>query len=138
MLEYSGEMPFIARPMSAEKPLHPLAALLQKRIAIIDGATQLARDVGALAQLPIDLQARATAAVWCGDFLAADTLIAEASLVAEATGTLMAPMASMSLAALRGRESEAVPADRGRLRGSHGWGPGTRRDMDALGDRDLV
>ncbi|MEI9898715.1 MAG: hypothetical protein WDN28_33875 [Chthoniobacter sp.] len=24
--------------MSAEKPLHPLAALLQKRIAIIDGA----------------------------------------------------------------------------------------------------
>jgi DNA-binding CsgD family transcriptional regulator len=78
-------------------------------IAIIDGATQLARDAGALAQLPIDLQARATAAVWCGDFPAADALIAEASLVAEATGTLMAPMASMSLAALRGRESEAVP-----------------------------
>jgi DNA-binding CsgD family transcriptional regulator len=78
-------------------------------IAIIDGATQLARDVGALAQLPIDLQARATAAVWCGDFAAADALIAEASLVAEATGTQMAPMASMSLAALRGRESEAVP-----------------------------
>jgi DNA-binding CsgD family transcriptional regulator len=78
-------------------------------IAIIDGATQLARDVGALAQLPIDLQARATAAVWCGDFPAADALIAEASLVAEATGTQMAPMASMSLAALRGRESEAVP-----------------------------
>ena len=47
--------------------------------------------------------------MWCGDFPAADALIAEASLVAEATGTLMAPMASMSLAALRGREGEAVP-----------------------------
>jgi 5-methyltetrahydrofolate--homocysteine methyltransferase len=31
-------MAFIAKPMSAEKPLHPLAALLKKRIAIIDGA----------------------------------------------------------------------------------------------------
>jgi DNA-binding CsgD family transcriptional regulator len=78
-------------------------------IAIIDGATQLALDIGSLDQLPIDLQSRATAAAWCGDFPAADALIAEASLVAEATGTRMAPLASMSLAALRGRESEAVP-----------------------------
>jgi DNA-binding CsgD family transcriptional regulator len=78
-------------------------------LAITDGATQLARDVGALDQLPIDLQSQATTVMWCGDFPAAAALITEARLVAEATGTLMAPLAAMSLAALRGRESEAAP-----------------------------
>jgi DNA-binding CsgD family transcriptional regulator len=78
-------------------------------LAITDGATQLARDLGALDQLPIDLQAQAQAAMWSGDFPAADTLISEARLVAEATGTLMAPLAAMFLADLRGRESEATP-----------------------------
>jgi DNA-binding CsgD family transcriptional regulator len=78
-------------------------------LAIIDGATQLARDVGALDLLPIDLQAQAVDAVWCGDFPAADALITENRLVCEATGTLMAPFAAMSLAAVRGREGKAVP-----------------------------
>jgi hypothetical protein len=77
--------------------------------AIIDGAIQLARDVDALDQLPIDLQAQAQVAVWCGDFPAAAALITEARLVAEATGTRIPPFAAMSLAALRGRESEAAP-----------------------------
>jgi DNA-binding CsgD family transcriptional regulator len=71
--------------------------------------TQLARDVGALDQLPIDLQAEATGATWCGDFPTVAALIAEARLVTEATGTLMAPFSAIYLAALRGRESEAVP-----------------------------
>jgi DNA-binding CsgD family transcriptional regulator len=78
-------------------------------LAISAGATQLARDVGALDQLPIGLQSQAIVVTWCGDIPAAAALITEARLVSEATGTRMAPFAAMSLAAWRGRESEAVP-----------------------------
>jgi DNA-binding CsgD family transcriptional regulator len=78
-------------------------------VAIGARAVQLARRAGALDQLPIHLQAHANALTWRGDFRAAAALIEEARLVAEATGTRMAPMATIFLAALRGRESEAVP-----------------------------
>jgi DNA-binding CsgD family transcriptional regulator len=78
-------------------------------VAIGARAVQLARRVGALDQLPIHLQAHAIALTWCGDFRAAAALIEEARLVAEATGTRMAPMATIFLAALRGRGNEAVP-----------------------------
>ena len=76
--------------------------------AIAAGVTQLARDVGALDQLPINLSAEATAAIWRGDFPAAAALITETRLVTEATGTLMAPFSGIHLAALRGRASEAA------------------------------
>jgi DNA-binding CsgD family transcriptional regulator len=78
-------------------------------VAIGARAVQLARLAGALDQLPIHLQAHAIALTWRGDFRAAAALIEEARLVSEATGTRMAPMATIFLAALRGRESEAVP-----------------------------
>jgi hypothetical protein len=78
-------------------------------LAISAGATQLARDVGALDQLPLGLQTHATVFTWCGDFPTAAALITEARLVSEATGTLMPPLAAMHLAVLRGRESEAAP-----------------------------
>jgi len=78
-------------------------------LAISAGAIQLARDVGALDQLPIGLQSQAIIVTWCGDFPAAAALITENRLISEATGTRMAPFAAMSLAALRGRESEAAP-----------------------------
>jgi DNA-binding CsgD family transcriptional regulator len=78
-------------------------------LAITDGATQLARDAGALDQLPIDLQAQAQIATWSGDLPAAAALITQAHVIAQATGTRIAPLAAMSVAALRGRESEAAP-----------------------------
>ena len=78
-------------------------------LAISDRVTQLARDVGALDQLPIVLQAQAQVAAWSGDLSAGTALNTEASLVAEATGTLMPPLVTMYLAALRGRDSEATP-----------------------------
>jgi len=78
-------------------------------LAINAALIHLARDSGALEQVPIALEAHATAVMWCGDFPAAAAEIAEARLVAEATGTRVAPFAAMSLAALRGRESEATP-----------------------------
>jgi DNA-binding CsgD family transcriptional regulator len=76
-------------------------------LAITTGSVQLGRDIGALYQLPISLQAQAVVVMWCGDFPAAAALIAEARLVCEATGTLMAPFAAMFLAALRGRDADA-------------------------------
>jgi DNA-binding CsgD family transcriptional regulator len=78
-------------------------------LAITATLLQLARDLGALEQVPIGLDSHATVVMWCGDFAAAATEIAEGRLVAEATGTRVAPFAAMSLAALRGRPSEATP-----------------------------
>jgi DNA-binding CsgD family transcriptional regulator len=94
-------------------------------LAIIEGATQLARDVGALDRLPINLQAQALHAAWGGDFPAAAALIAEARLVSEATGTRMAPFAAMSLVSLRGRESEAAPLIEAALAAATAGGQGT-------------
>jgi len=70
---------------------------------------QLARDAGALDQLPILLNMMAMDAVWGGDFTAAAALTAEAAGVCEATGSRLAPYAAMMLAAYRGRDAEATP-----------------------------
>jgi len=70
--------------------------------------TGLARDIGALGQLPIDLGAMATAAAWSGDFEEAAALIAEADAVGEATGRRTAPFAAMMVASLRGNHAEAA------------------------------
>jgi DNA-binding CsgD family transcriptional regulator len=73
------------------------------------GQVQLARNIGALDQLPILLNMTAMDAVWSGDFTAAASLIAEAAAVCEATGSRLAPYAAMMLASFRGREAEAAP-----------------------------
>ena len=70
---------------------------------------QIARDVGALDQLPIDLASLGTDAAWSGDFAAAAALIAETDAVCEATGTRSAPFAAMLLASLRGNQAEVSP-----------------------------
>jgi tetratricopeptide (TPR) repeat protein len=93
-------------------------------LAIAAGATQLARDAGALDQLPIDLQAQAQIATWSGDIPAAAALITQARVTAEATGTRIAPLAAMSLAALRGRESEAAPLIEATIRAGTAGGQG--------------
>ena len=76
--------------------------------AIAVQQTQLARAVGALDQLPIDLASQAATVIRSGDFAAAATLIAEAEVVAEATGTRYPPFAPLWLACLSGREAEAA------------------------------
>jgi DNA-binding CsgD family transcriptional regulator len=77
--------------------------------AMLARQVRLARDAGALDQLPIMLGALGTAAVWSGDFAAAASLIAEADAVCEATGSRAAPFAAMMLASLRGDRGEAAP-----------------------------
>jgi DNA-binding CsgD family transcriptional regulator len=70
---------------------------------------QLAREAGALDQLPILLNRMGVEAVSSGDFAAAASLIAEAGAVCEATGARLAPVTAMMLAAFRGREAESAP-----------------------------
>jgi len=69
----------------------------------------LARDAGALDQLPIMLSALGTAVAWTGDLAAVAALNAEADAVCEATGSRAAPFTAMMLASLRGRQAEAAP-----------------------------
>jgi DNA-binding CsgD family transcriptional regulator len=77
--------------------------------AMLARQVRLARDAGALDQLPIMLGALGTAAVWSGDFAAAASLIAQADAVCEATGSRAAPFAAMMLASLRGDRGKAAP-----------------------------
>jgi DNA-binding CsgD family transcriptional regulator len=67
---------------------------------------QLARDVGALAVLPMALTSLAAALLWPGDFAAATALIAEAKTLTEATGSQLPPYSALALAAWQGREAE--------------------------------
>jgi tetratricopeptide (TPR) repeat protein len=77
--------------------------------AILVRQVQLARDSGALDQLPIDLGSLGTDAAWRGDFAAAAALIAETAAVCTATGARSAPFAAMLMASLRGDHGEAAP-----------------------------
>jgi DNA-binding CsgD family transcriptional regulator len=68
---------------------------------------QLARDIGALAVLPIALQQRAGLQLYEGQFAAAASLCDEAASIAEATGGALPPYVPLAIAAFRGREDEA-------------------------------
>jgi DNA-binding CsgD family transcriptional regulator len=77
--------------------------------AILVRQTRLARAVGALEQLPVDLAALAQDEVRQGDFAGADALIAESDAICEATGgSRYASYAAMYLAALRGHQAEVT------------------------------
>jgi DNA-binding CsgD family transcriptional regulator len=69
---------------------------------------QLARDTGALAELPLALTSRAYLLLFAGELAAAAALIDEAEAVKDATGTGLAPYGAMGLAALSGDEGVAV------------------------------
>jgi DNA-binding CsgD family transcriptional regulator len=74
--------------------------------AIMDREVRLAREVGALDELPVNLIPLAISAIWRGDFAAAASLIAEGDAVCEVTGSRLAPYAAMFLAAMRGNQAE--------------------------------
>ena len=77
--------------------------------AIAVRQTELARNVGALDQLPVDLSSQAATVVRSGDLAAATSLIAEADVVAEATGTRYPRFGALWLACVSGREAQAAP-----------------------------
>jgi DNA-binding CsgD family transcriptional regulator len=73
-----------------------------------DRHVNFASEAGALNAMPIALNMRALPHLLAGEFLAADSLITQLESVTEATGSSIAPYASLMLAALRGREAEAA------------------------------
>ena len=70
---------------------------------------QLLRDAGALGQVPGTLSALGVATAKTGDFIGASAIVAESKSVAAATGSPLGPYTALRIAALRGREAEAIP-----------------------------
>ncbi|WP_405866261.1 AAA family ATPase [Streptomyces sp. NBC_00005] len=68
---------------------------------------QLARETGALSELPLALIARAYMLLFAGDLTAAASVTDELQAVMEATGSGLAPYGALGLAALRGDEAGA-------------------------------
>jgi DNA-binding CsgD family transcriptional regulator/tetratricopeptide (TPR) repeat protein len=79
-------------------------------LAISQRQAQLARDAGALAQLPLLLAQLGTARAWTGDFAGAAAIAAESDSVTVATGSRFVSHAWLRLRALQGRESEVTVA----------------------------
>jgi DNA-binding CsgD family transcriptional regulator len=77
--------------------------------AIVDRQVWLARNAGALENLPLHLQTAGIITAWSGAFGAAAALIAESEAVCEATGARIPSYAGLVLAGLRGSQAEAVP-----------------------------
>jgi DNA-binding CsgD family transcriptional regulator len=75
--------------------------------AIAARVVQLARDAGALAQLPIALAVLGTVTAWSGDFAGTAALIAETDSVAAASEIRFPSFIGLRLLALQGREAEA-------------------------------
>jgi DNA-binding CsgD family transcriptional regulator len=78
-------------------------------IAVYERQAQLVRDAGALAELPIHLQALALERAWRGDLAGARRLTAEAESISTSMGTQVPPFALLRVLALEGREAEASP-----------------------------
>jgi DNA-binding CsgD family transcriptional regulator/tetratricopeptide (TPR) repeat protein len=66
----------------------------------------LAREAGALARVPMGLITGAVLDAWSGEFAKAAEATTEADAIVEATGTRLAPYATMLLLALQGREAD--------------------------------
>ena len=69
---------------------------------------RLARETGALAELPLALSQRTFTHLLAGDLTVAASLVDEIQAAAEATGGKITPYGAVGLAALRGLEAEAV------------------------------
>jgi DNA-binding CsgD family transcriptional regulator/tetratricopeptide (TPR) repeat protein len=120
---YSAGLPILRRAlddfghqMSAEEEFRWLwlaqiaAAHLwddEKWDAMCDRHVRLARDAGALSELPLALTVSAYLKIFAGDLAGAGPLIEELHAVMQATGISFAPYGALLLAALRGREDEA-------------------------------
>ena len=106
---------FRDEPMSEEDALRWLWLACRVARALGDDATwdaltdrqvRLARKAGALSLLPIALIERFGVQLFFGDLREAQSLVAEAEAVVEATGSHLAPQGAIALAAWRGSEEE--------------------------------
>jgi DNA-binding CsgD family transcriptional regulator len=76
--------------------------------AIAESHVQIAREAGALGELPLALSQRVYAHLFAGELSTAALLIDEIRSASEATGSYLTPYGAVGLAALRGREPEAI------------------------------
>ena len=76
--------------------------------AISEAHVQIAREAGALGELPLALSQRVYAHLFAGELTTAALLIDEIRVASEATGSNLTPYGAVGLAALRGREPEAI------------------------------
>jgi DNA-binding CsgD family transcriptional regulator len=76
--------------------------------AISKSHVQLAREMGALGELPLALSQRVYMHLFAGELTAAASLVDEAQTATEATGSKLAPYGAVGLAALRGRHADAT------------------------------
>ena len=76
--------------------------------AISERHVQIARETGALGELPLALSQRVYAHLFAGELTAAASLVDEIRAASEATGSNLAPYGAVGLVALRGREPEAI------------------------------
>ena len=87
----------------------PLAMWDDDAIAVYERQARVVREAGALAELPIHLQALALERAWRGDLAGARRLNAEAESISASTGNQVPPFALLRILALQGREAEASP-----------------------------
>ena len=85
---------------------------------------KLARDAGALSELPLAIRSRILLHAHAGELAQGAALIAEAQAVADATGSQLAPYGATGVAAWRGREAEAAELIQANVDGATSRGEG--------------
>jgi DNA-binding CsgD family transcriptional regulator len=107
----------LSQDISAEEGLSWLWLAERAAMAVWDDETwhtlasrhvKLARDAGALSELPLAVRSRILLHSHSGELAEGAALIAEAQIVAGATGSQLAPYGATGVAAWRGRETEAT------------------------------
>ena len=122
-----------SQDISAEEGLGWLWLAAMAAIAVWDDETwhilasrhvKLARDAGALSELPLAVLSRYLLHAHAGELEQAAALIAEAQAVADATGSQLGPYGGLGAAAFRGREAEATELIQATMAGATSRGEG--------------
>ncbi len=133
---------FRGQDISAEEGLSWLWLAERAAMAVWDDETwhilasrhvKLARDAGALSELPLAVRSRILLHAHAGELAEGAALIAEAQVVAGATGSQLAPYGATGVAAWRGREAEATELIEANMDGvtSRGEGRGVTSQYSA-------
>jgi DNA-binding CsgD family transcriptional regulator/tetratricopeptide (TPR) repeat protein len=128
--------------VSAEEGLNWLWLAERAAMAVWDDETwgilasrhvKLARDAGALSELPLAVRSRILLHAHAGELAEGAALIAEAQVVAGATGSQLAPYGATGVAAWRGRAAEATELIQANMDGvtSRGEGRGVTSQYSA-------
>ena len=124
---------FRGQDTSAQQGLSWLWLAERAAIAVWDDETwhilasrhvKLARDAGALSELPLAVRSRILLHAHAGELEQGAALIAEAQAVAEVTGSQLGPYGAPGIAALRGHQAEATELIRATMDGVTSRGEG--------------